>query len=122
MTMDCLLGIHLIKTQGPYRPAKAGAVGGEYNGVSNRQSMKVTNLGSLTMGYHQRACRKVDPKVRKVHQQTVRTDFQKDYKSSGHNGPFRIPGLFVVRSNRFNFMYAFRCSLYTLPYIFAYDP
>ena len=47
-------------------------------------------------GYHQRACRKAEPRIR-VHQQAMGTNFQKGYKCCGHKRPCRIPGLSMVR-------------------------
>lgn len=54
-------------------------------------------LGSLAMGHHQAACRKVETRIRKVYWQAMRTNFQKDYKCSGHHRTCRFPGPSMIR-------------------------
>lgn len=88
-------------------------VGGECSEVSNTQSTQVA-IGIWEVLRSTEGCRKVEPGIRKVHQQAMGSNFQKGYKCSGHNRSCRIPGPSIVRdqTNSIAFMLTLLSLLY----------
>lgn len=94
--MDCLFGHRPDQNSGTKKKAMVEGVGGECSEVSNRQVTQVT-ISIREVWQSSEGCRKAEPGIRKTHQQTMESNFQKGYKCSGHNWSCRIPGPFTVR-------------------------